>query len=198
MTLFITPATQNISSHAVAANNAQTNPPDKSIERDLMDLNGALAGQIAKQVVELMTEQESRRANMNDIFSVVSALKTIDQEGAETINPSAFNKEIGLDPHSPLSDAGAGKPPISKKGIWDVLLAYKLCEPGEAKPTNSAQLKNLIDKLENKNNSISTFSQDRALELNRFITSRDQAFSLNSNLLSQLMELLKSIIKQFG
>lgn len=198
MPLSITPTAPNTSSHAVAANSTKTNPPEKNLERDLMDLNVEIAGQIAKQVNELMTEQQRRKATINDIYTAVSALKYIDQEGAETIDPSAFSKEIALDPHSPLGDAGAGKPPIAKKGLWDVLLAYNLCEPGEAKPINSAQLKNLIDKLENKNDSISTFSQDRAIELNRFVTSRDQTFSLNSNLLSQLMELLKSIVKQMG
>lgn len=199
MTLSITstaPTAPNTPPHAVVANNTKINYPGKSLEREIMDLNAEIAGLIAQQVKELTMEQNQRKATIGDIFGAISALKYIDQEGAETIDPSAFNKEIALDPHSPLNDAGVGQPPIAKKGLWDVLLAYKLCEPGDAKPINFAQLKNLIDKLENKNGSLGTFAQDKAIELNRFVTGRDQTFSLNSNLLSQLMELLKSIVKQ--
>ena len=176
--------------------------------RDLMDMNGVYIGQIQQMLNNEMTEQASRNATINDIFTVVAALKEIEQDGQKSIDPAVFNKLIALDPHSPAAANTPGEDPIASRSLWDVLLAYDIREEREVnaqgevikeadvKPVTVAQLKLLIDKAENRNTSISSMSQIKAIGLNRFVSSRDQAFSLNANLLRQLMEMLQSIIKQ--
>jgi hypothetical protein len=164
--------------------------------RDLMDLNIVYIGQVQQMLNNQMRDQDSRNATVNDILKVVTTLKEIELDGQKSIDPDVFSQQIALDPNSPAAARKPGEYPIASKSLWEVLVAYDICKVGDARPVTPAQLKLLIDKAENTNNAISTMSQAKAIVLNRFVSSRDQAFSLNANLLRQLMEMLLSIVKQ--
>ncbi|HEY4072077.1 MAG TPA: hypothetical protein VGM52_03140 [Herbaspirillum sp.] len=192
VTSAVTPVFHNIAPASAKIEDADIPRP----ERDLMKMEEEYIVQVLKMLNNRIADQASRSATMNDILKVVSALKEIELEGKKTIDPAVFNKQIALDQHSPAAASKPGEDPIASKSLWDVLLAYDICEEGAAKPVTIAQLKLLIDKAESSNESISSMSQVRAIELNRFVSSRDQAFSLNANLLRQLMEMMQAIIKQ--
>src|SRR6202047_1779248 len=112
MDFFIAPASTSTSSPTVAANHAQTNTKatEKNPERDVINMNIAYVGQVDQMVNGMLDDQESRRATIEDLFAVTSALKYIDQEGGETLNPDALNRLINLDLNSPARDAGADNP----------------------------------------------------------------------------------------
>ncbi|MDB5774978.1 MAG: hypothetical protein JWP38_1111 [Herbaspirillum sp.] len=165
-------------------------------ERDIMELNGRYVDTIESILKGLTADHTEKIATMNDLKNLSVLLKEFLGAGSEAVDPKLFDKTMVLDEHSPAAAGATDSPPTMS--VWGVLRAYKLCDAGDKKPETTKALEILVEKVDTRASAINSMSELRMLEINRFVSSRNQAFSMNANLLSEFMNLLRSIIRQMG
>jgi hypothetical protein len=164
-------------------------------EQDTIKLNQEYVALLLQVWGDMQKDQEGRTATMKELSQVVAALRKLERDSGDAIDSAMYDQQIELDPRSPAAKRQVGDATIKTMSLWQLLLIYDLRQPDDAKPASRAALNTLIDLAEDRNVSMGSLAQSRQIDLNRVLSSREQAFLMNGNLIRQLMSILMSICK---